>query len=236
MNFIEKISKRESDDLVHLQFQRFSRGEFKNRAEIKAKNVKGKFTIFTSPEFGNEMVKIVAEKLGDKKTVVKGAIISTSDLTGKLNFKEKKQFQGVKKYLLENEMSGKEILGLLKEFPKAFFGLSFNAPWDETSLKIKPKAPKSGKPSAKDGVPKIDFCKLITYDEKIGKGFVFESPNYKTAEITHTFVIKEIKVPEELKTEKDFAIIREKSIKRGKIVRESIIDGEKVLKEFEFEA
>ena len=33
---------------------------------------------------------------------------------------------------------------LLNEFPKAFFGLTFNA--GETELKIKAKAPKSGKP------------------------------------------------------------------------------------------
>ena len=237
MNFIEKISKGETDELVHLQFQKFSRGEFKNKAQINAKNSKGKYTISTSPEFGNELVRTVAEKTGDEKNKVTGAIISTADLTGKLNFKDKKQFQGVKKYIIEDEMSGNEIIKLLDEFPKAFFGISFSCQKDETSLKIKPKAPKSGKPSTKgENSVKADFCKIITKDEKIGKGFVFEKPDYKNAEITHTFSINEIKIPEELKKEEDFAIVREKSLRKGKIIREGMIDGEKIKKEIEFEA
>jgi hypothetical protein len=237
MNFIEKISKKESDELVHLQFQKFSKGEFRNRAGIIAKNIKGKYTISTSPEFGNELVRIVAEKLGEEKTVVKGAIVSTVDLTGKLNFKDKKQFQGVKRYIIEDEMSGEEIISLLDEFPKAFFGLSFNVKKDDTSLKIKPKAPKSGKPPNKgEEKPKVNFCKIITLDEKLGKGFVFEKPDYKKAEITHTFLIDEIKIPEELKEEKDFALIREKSLRKGKIIRDAVIDEQKIRNEFEFEA
>ena len=32
---------------------------------------------------------------------------------------------------------------------------------------------------------KADFCKIITTDEKIGKGFVFEKSDFKKADITH---------------------------------------------------
>jgi hypothetical protein len=236
MNFIEKISKGERDELVHLQFQKFSRGEFKNRAVLVAKNTGGKYTISTSPEFGNELVRIVAEKLGEQKTIVKGAIVSTADLTEKIKFQEKKQFQGVKRYILEDEMSGKEIISLLNEFPKAFFGLSFSCSEDETVLKIKPKAPKSGKPSTKgEDVIKADFCRITTKDKKIGESFVFENPDYKKAEIKHTFIIEEIIIPEEIKGE-DFAVIREKSLRKGKIIREGLIDGEKFIKELTLEA
>ena len=233
MNFIEKIAEKKTDPLVHIQFQKFSRGVFKNRAIINSKKSKGSYTINTGPEFTNEIVMMFAEKLGDKKTNVTGAIISTSDLRGKIEFKEIKQFQGVKRYLIETELSGKEILSLLEEFPKVFFALTFEADENNT-LKTKPKAPKSGKPGKGDEEPKADFCKLKTNDPLIGEGFVFEKKDFKKAEIKHDFVIEKIIMPET--DEKDFAKIREMAKRKGKILRHSIIDGVKRTEEFEFEA
>jgi hypothetical protein len=43
-------------------------------------------------------------------------------------------------------------------------------------------------------------------------------------------------VPEELKQEKDFAILREKSRRKGKIIRRTMIDGVKKAEEKGFEA
>ena len=124
MNFIEKIFLKKTDNLVHLQFQKFSRGIFDNRALINAKRAGNKYSIFTGPEFANELVREVAEKLGSRKTNFSGAVISTNDLTGKLDFSSKKQFQGVKSYIINKELTGDEIIKLLNEFPKAFFALS----------------------------------------------------------------------------------------------------------------
>ena len=126
MNFIKKVFDGEVDESVHQQFQKYSKGEFRNRALIKVKVSGKKYTILTSAEFANELVRINAEKLGEGRTMVTGAIVSTNDLTGKLSFKNKKQFQGVKRYIIENEMSGEEIISLLDELPKAFFALSFD--------------------------------------------------------------------------------------------------------------
>src|SRR5271157_835162 len=180
MNFIEEIFFNKQDSSVHLLFQKFSRGIFKDRALISAKKTGNKYSISTGPEFSNELVKDVARKLGDKKTKVTGSIISTMDLTGKLDFKGKKQFQGVKNYSVEKEMSGNEIIKLLGDFPKAFFALSFKA--EDTELKIKPKAPTSGKPKSKnDEKPKAGFCKITTTDENLGKSFVFEKQDFKKA-------------------------------------------------------
>lgn len=235
MNFIKKIFDGKSDDLVHLQFQKFSRGEFKNRAIVKVKTSGGKYSISTTAEFGNEFVRDMAEKLGAGKTKVTGAIVSTADLTGQLNFTGKKQFQGVKQYLIDGEMSGKDILSLLDKFPKAFFGLSFSV--GEESLKIKAKAPKSGKPGSKgEEKPNPDFCKLVSQDNKIATSFVFEKQGFKEAIISHTFVINEIVVPENLKKSDDFAKIREESKRKGKIIREADIDGQKMKSEKAFEA
>lgn len=232
MNFIKKIFDKKTDELVHLQFQKFSRGEFKNKAIIKAKNSAGKYTISTTYEFANELIKELAEQL-DSKTKVTGVIVSTNDLKGQLDFKGIKQFMGVKQYQINKEMSGKEIIELLNKFPKAFFGLSFKT--HDSELKIKPKAPKSAKPNNKsDEKPNPDFCKLITTNKLLAESFIFEP--FKQALITHTFIIKEIIIPNELKNEKDFSVIREKSLRKGILIREGEIDGNSFKKEIEFEA
>ena len=234
MNFIKKIFDNQIDNSVHLQFQKFSRGEFRNRALIEAKKSKSGYKIKTSAEFTNEFVKEMAKKLGEKKTNVAGAIISTSDLKNEIKFKEIKQFQGVKRYLIDNEMSGKEILELLEKFPKTFFALSFSV--GEDVLKIKPKSPKSVKSGKEVEEIKVDFCSLKTSDSEIRKSFVFEKSDFNNALIKHTFLIEKIEIPEELKNSKDFAMVREKSKRIGKIIRIAEIDGKEVKSEKVFEA
>jgi hypothetical protein len=170
---------------------------------------------------------------------VKGVVVSTRDLTGELDFQDKKQFMGVKQYIIDKEMSGNEILELCDKVPSAFIGLSFSV--GDSELKIKPKAPKSAKPSSKgDSVPKVDFCKLKTTDKSIVDGLIFdeEAKNFKQIEIRHNFIIEEIVISDELKREAgdDFALIKEKALRKGKIVRKLNIDGKDIVKEKEFEA
>jgi hypothetical protein len=173
--------------------------------------------------------------LGNNKTKITGSIIGTNDLKGVLEFKKISQFQGVKNYSIEQEMSGSEIISLINKFPKNFFALSFSV--GEDILKIKPKAPKSGKPGTKgEDAPKPDFCKLITKDKKMTESFIYENPEFKTAEIIHDFFINSIEVPEELRKSEDFALIREKSRRIGKILRKATIDGNKIEKELELRA
>ena len=234
MNFIKKIFDGVTDKSVHLQFQKYSKGEFRDRALIRVKASGKRYTIYTSAEFANELVRATAEKLGEEKSKITGAIVSTNDLTGELDFKYKKQFQGVKRYLIENDMSGVEIIALLDKLPKAFFALSFEA--GEDKLKIKPKAPKSSKSKKKGEAPKPDFCKLITKNKEIAKNFVFEDSDFKEANINHTFLIDEIVIPEELKQEKDFSKVREMAKRKGKIIRNVVIDEQIFKEEKEFVA
>jgi len=231
MNFIKKIFQNTSDESVHLQFQKFGKGEFRNRALISAKKSGSGYTISTTSEFANELVREIAEKLANNKTRVTGAIVSTNDLKKELDFKEIKQFQGVKRYLIDDEFSGEEIISLLDKFPKAFFALSFEA--ENSKLKIKPKAPKSAKPKNKEEKPKPNFCKIITTDKTLADDFVFEVPNFKKAEISHNLVITDIIKPE---GETDYSRIRELAKRKGKLLREAEIDGKKFKSEKEFEA
>ena len=233
MNFIKKIFKNQPDNSVHLQFQKFGKGEFRNRALINARKSGNKYTILTTAEFANELVREVAGKLGGNKARVTGAIVSTNDLKEELDFKEIKQFQGVKRYLIDKEMNGDDILSLLEKFPKAFFALSFNCDKDSTSLKIKPKAPKSGKPGKKGEKPKPNFCKITTTDKMLAEDFVFEVSDFKKAEIDHKFIINEIIQPE---GETDYARIRELAKRKGEIIREALIDGKEIRKKMDFEA
>ncbi len=235
MNFIKKVQEKNFDESVHLQFQKFSKGEFRNRALIEAKNSGGNYTIKTSAEFANELVKTLAQKLGNNKTKVTGSIIGTNDLKGVLDFKKISQFQGVKNYSMEKDMSGSEMVNLIEKFPKNFFALSFSV--GEDVLKIKPKAPKSGKPGTKgEDAPKADFCVLKTNDKKLAESFIFENPEFKTAKIAHDFLVDKIEIPTELKNSEDFALIREKSKRVGKILRRADIDGNKSEKYLELAA
>ncbi|MDP3987119.1 MAG: hypothetical protein Q8P81_02735 [Nanoarchaeota archaeon] len=234
MNFVKKVAEKIFDESVHLQFQKFSKGEFRNRALIEAKKSGNKYTLAMSSEFANELVRTVAGELGDERVKITGAVISTVDMKQDLEFKEIKQFQGVKKYLIDNEMSGREIVSLLDKTPKAFFALSFST--GETNLKIKVKAPKSGKPGKKEEKPKADFCKMVTLDKKLAEEFIFEAPNFKKASINHTFLIEEIVISDELRKTNDFARMREGAKRKGRILRLSEIDGKETNSELDFEA
>jgi hypothetical protein len=246
--FIKKIFEEnaENDELVHQQFSKFSRGEFRNKAMIVAKRQgSGKFSVNTTPEYGNELVRCLAEELGDSSAEIKGVIVSTRQLKEVPEFEELlaqvkiKQFMGVKQFQIDQELTGNQIIEILNLVPSAFVGLSFKV--GDTELKIKPKAPKSAKPSSKgDAGPKVDFCRLKTKNEALVNDLVFDSETkgFKKVEITHEFIINEIVVSDELKAEakEDFALIKEKALRKGKIVRKLNIDEKEVVKEVEFAA
>ena len=228
---------QEMDELVHSQFTKFSKGEFKDRAMIRAKNSSGKYTIATTSEFAKDIIMYLAEKLGNKTTIVSGALISTLDLEGEFDYDERKMAMGVRKYMIyDKEMSGNEIIGLCNKVQKAFFGLSFST--DDTDLKIAAKSPKSAKgvssQKKEDAKAKIDFIKIKTTDKGLVDNLLFDvEGDWKNVEIHHDFYIEKIIFPE---GEKDFAKIREMAKRSGKVVRKLEVDGKEEEKEVEFSA
>lgn len=229
--FIQKIFYQQVDSLVHLQFQKFSKGSYKGRALVKASNSKGMYSIGTTNEYANELVRALAVKLGNQATRVTGVIVSTKDLKDKLKFKDLKQFMGIKQYVIDEDMTGHSLVSLCDNFPTAFLALSFKTA--DSELKIKPKAPKSAKPSTSEKGPSADFCKLKTSDAKLANGLVFDAADWKKAEITHTFDIKDIRVP---KGEIDPLKLRENAVRIGKIIRKAVVDEKQLGKEEAFEA
>jgi len=145
---------------------------------------------------------------------------------------------GVRKYMINRELSGKEILNMLSVAPKAFPGLSFS--FGDNELNIQPKSPKSAKGAGaakkEDADVKINFCKLKTSDSSLVQGFFIDAQELaaKKIEIKHDFIITDIIIPEEMKKEKDFAKIRESAQRKGKIIRHRNIEDNRDKKEVEF--
>ncbi|MBI2628550.1 hypothetical protein HYW74_00510 [Candidatus Pacearchaeota archaeon] len=235
-SFIKKVFDGKTDNLVHMQFQKFSKGEFRDKALVSVNKIGNRFSIGTTYEYANELVRSAAEKLKNgEKTKVTGVIVSTRDLKGQLEFDNIKQFMGVKQYIINHELSKEEILGICDKFSTSFIGLSFSA--GDTELKIKAKAPKSAKPStSSDKAPSADFCKLKTLDIELVRDLLFDVTNFESIKkifIRHDFIITDIDIP---KNEKDPAKMREMAIRKGKIIRKIDIDGRETLKEIKFEA
>lgn len=232
---MKKIFDDEVDESVHSQFQKFSRGEFKGRAMVRVKNSSGRFSVSTGPEYAKDLIMAFAEKLGDGRTMVTGALISALDLDG-FEYKEKKSAIGVRKYIIESEMSGNEILDLCEKVDKAFFGLSFKV--GEDNLKIKMKSSKGASSSKKEGEKvKIDFCKFKTSDKSIVNELIFGVSEFKNVEISHDYIIEDIVVSDELKAScgNDFALIRGKALRKGRVIRRTNVDGREIVREKEFE-
>lgn len=227
--FTEKLFAGEQDQLVHLQFQKFSKGIFEQRAVVDAKNSKGKYSINTTNEYANELVRALAEQLGNKRTKVTGVIVTAKDLRDQLEFEDMKQFMGVKQYAINKELSGNEIIKLLDQFPTAFFALSLSS--EDSELKTKAKAPKSAKPSSKgegEAIKKADFCKLKTTNKNLAKSILFGAEEGKDIHLEYTFNITEIEVPKGIT---DSAAMREAALKKGKIIRKEIVDGKEKITE-----
>lgn len=218
--FIKRIFNGISDEKIHLQFQKFSRGKFEGKALVSAKKSKDMYSIATGPEYANELVSVFGEMLGSQKTQVTGVIVSTMNLDGKFEFKNKKQFMGVKQYVIEGEMTGKEIKDICDKFTDCFIALSFSV--GENTLKIKAKAPKSAKPGSGDKEPVADFCKIKTRDVRIAEGLLFGVGEFKQVDVKHVFQIEDIILPAVYNSPDELRKLAKRS---GKIIREANVDG-----------
>lgn len=232
-NTIRKIFSEKVDEEVHREFVKFSKGIFENRYLIEAKKQKDRWSIKTGAEFANYFVRKCLEKVSGKVSV-KGVIVATFDIVKDAGFEIKgiKQFMGIKQAVVDGEIEAGKIISLMNRQPKAFYALSFST--SDGELKIKPKAPKSAKPSTKgEGEIKIDFCSLKTSDKKIVDDLLFDFPNFEEIQIRHTLMINEIILP---KNEKDPVKMRELSKRKGVVKRIARIDDAEKVSEKEFEA
>ncbi len=231
---IKKIFNKEFDEEVHSDFLKFGKGEFQDKYLIEAKKQKDKWTIKTGPEFANHFVKMLLK--GVSGTIpMKGVIVTTLKLESEIGFPIKKvgNFQGVRKIEIDTDVSPLEVLGLMEKYPRVFFALSFNV--NGNDLKIKPKAPKSAKPSAGDKEAKAEFCSLKTSDSKIVKDIFFDYPDFDEISIRHTIKVNEMIYPANVASLKPEEV-RLQSKRKGVVVRNMVINGANKVSEAGFVA
>lgn len=139
---------------------------------------------------------------------------NTEKLTtsGKVFYKGKK-----KEDIEEKEISGEELVNLCNEVEFVLLNLSFG----DYSFKVGKTLPKPGKDL------KNNFCKAKLPLELLDK--ITNEEFKKKLEISHTFTIENIEVPKEY--EDDPALARINAIRKGKIVRKIISDGEEKTEE-----
>ncbi len=77
------------------------------------------------------------------------------------------------------------------------------------------------------------LCKLKTTNAEFAKKLFFDIPEFKKAEARHDFNILDIEVP---KDEKDPVKMREKAIRKGKIIRKLTVNDSESQKEYVFSA
>ncbi len=237
MNFIRKIFEGKTDDLVHKQFTRYGKGNYENKALVEITKKKDSAKFKTTFEFSGELALALAESI-QGTTRVTGGIITTKNIEKEIGFPiaGKKQFAGVKTFLLDLDLTKEQIFNLFKKFPQNLILLSFKTSQGE--LKSKVKSPTSAKPGkgAEEGAKlKIDFCTFSTKNLDIVKDFVFETKeDFKKAILSHTFQINTLNVPKEY--ENDFEQARFYAKRSGKILRKVVLDGKEIKSEKEFEA
>ena len=228
---MKRIFSGNGDNDIHNEFIKFSRGVFENRYLIEGKKQKDKWNIKTGNEFANFLVRKCLEKINGEINIG-GIIVYTGSLgDSKIPIEKMKQFMGIKQYVIHTTAKAPDIIELMNKYPKAFYALSFK--FDDSELKIKAKVPKSAKPSNKgEKEVKADFCSLKTSDKSIIDDLFFDFPNFNEIKVRHILQITEVIIPKSID---DPVKMRELSKRKGKIIRETNVDGRIEKKETEFE-
>lgn len=227
MNFMKKIFEGKVDEDVHRRFTRFSKGIFEGRAVCKIR-AGSKIKISTSFEYVNDLVDFFFS-LSDKMQA-DGKIFLREDMDlEELGVKGgKKKKKGGFEIQVDQELT-KEQISKLRD--NVYF-LLLNLHFDGGELKIKQSLP--GRGGGKKGKVNDKFCVAILdakYLEKVREEFFFDVKECKSASVEHTFEIKEIILPEEIK---DYELARLQAKRKGKVIRKLIVDGKEKTIEREF--
>ncbi|MAG38340.1 hypothetical protein CMI45_03065 [Candidatus Pacearchaeota archaeon] len=217
-SFLKKVIDGKDIESVKRYFLRFGKGSYDRRFLIsynKGKRVK----IKGSFEWANDFVEFVREL--DKELKFSGKVMSLDKIP---NLDGKKKGASFVYDVTESD---------LVEFENPYFYL-VDVKTDDIILKIKKSIPKPGK-----NADKIDdkFCSLdldLKFWDKVKDVFfwgVSSADNAKKVEIEHTLEISDVEIPKDAKPEE----VREKSIRKGKLIRKITIDGKEEVKTYDLE-
>jgi hypothetical protein len=232
---MKKIFDGVFDDEVHNSFLKFGRGEYKDKFLLEGKKQASKWAIKTGPEYANALVRSCLLKASNP-VLIDGIIVSTSDLRDEISFSIQKvsNFQGVRKHVIKAEVDPQAVLDLMDTHPRTFFGLSLKG--DDFVLKVKKKAPTSGKPGKeKEGGPTADFCSLKTTDKDLVDRLFFDDSSFKETKVSHTIMVDNIVYPSNMDSLSPKEV-REQAKRQGVIHRKVVTDGEEKVVEAKFTA
>lgn len=219
--FIKKVWQGKGEE-VHNYFVRFSRGVFEKRALLSLQRT-AKIKLRGSFEWANDFASISAQLANLNFS---GTILSKNEIPELSEFLKKKK-EGIMLYEVSNVNSEK-----IGQMQNRVYCMLLNAESPDIVLKTKKKLPKPGKSS--EGKADDKFCQLdadLKYWPQIKEAFMI--PECKKYKISHTIIIEEIIIPER---EEDFSKIRELAKRKGKIIRNSEIEGKESKEEKEFVA
>lgn len=223
--FIRKIFQNKQDNSVHRHFIRFGKGNYGMRAVMNVAKQKDKIKISSTFEYANDLVEFILSILNSVK--VSGIILSKTEVPGLTGRKK----SGLFNYEIDREMKKEE----LKKILGSCYFVLLDCSMSGIELKTKKKLPKPGKGS--EGKINDKFCVMTLenkYFQKFHEEFLFDIPSeFKKARIEHTYDIRDIVIPDELKKSNDFAKMREEAKRKGKLIRKIIIDKKKKISEKE---
>lgn len=235
--FIKKIFEKKIDEVVHKQFTRFGRGAYTKKAVINVSIKGGKeIVISTSYELANDISEFITTL--DKKIKVNGIVLSKEKNQILSKFGSEKEKARLFEYTFDKEISSEDFKKIIQESYFTLLDCKFNG----GEYVVKKTLPKPGKGS--EGKVNDKFCVLkldIKFLEIVKKEFLFDlnedlSKNFKKISCEHRYQINEIKIPDNLKNEKNPEKIRLGALRIGKIERIIIIDGKEIKKECELKA
>lgn len=222
MNFVKDICTGKKDEYIHQQFIRYGKGEY-DRLLFTIKKRKN-LSIKSSFDFANEFVRIIAENINENVKVT-GKIIASADFESEWNFKEYSKRMGIYYGEIDEEFTPKKLKEFYEKFKNKSILINFTG--DKYKLKTKNNPPKPG------SAVKDNFCSAALPLELLEE-FNFDfGKDFSEAKIIHKLKIEEVVVPKEYLN--DFAQARLHGIRKGKLIREIDLDGNKIVKEYKLE-
>lgn len=223
INFMKNIHDNSVDDKTHQKFIRYGIGQFE-KEEMKI-TVGSSIKVYAGFEYLDTMFWMLSEVVKDD-VELNGTIVSKKDILSEIkDFGiEPKNVTG-KKYTIKETFSADRF----REFVKTFSGyvLLVKVKSKPYALTMKASVPKPGKLVEK--FLSATFSK-DDYD-LIRKELLFDhEADFKQASIRHLYEITNIDIPEEY--EDDPAKARLHAVRKGKVIRKMVIDGEERINEF----
>ena len=225
-NPIRNIYNNKIDEYIHRKFVRFSLGNFE-REKIIIRIGKKDIKINAGFEYVDVFFRIMSE-LVKENISINGVIVTKKDILNELNeFGIEPIKVTGKKYTIKTDLDTNKFKQFVEKFGNYFLLLNMKS--GNYTISVKKSVPKPGKIVENFVKAKFDIKDLKTIKEEFLFDVDIDLKKAKKIEIKQTYIIDELIVPDEYKN--DFEKARIMAKRKGRIVREIDVDGNKIKKE-----